>query len=326
MRISQRQLNLWLLFVLTLLSTVQMLSFFLRQFESFYVIGYGVGAGISAAMFFLYWRGWDPARYVMVVAITLIIAFSVNEPYLTVEIATELFLAPTIALLLAGPAWVIGSGVGMLLIIGYRAGWVGEYVAFETLISYAMILVGMAISRVAIDQRAELEESNTALEIARRAAERQSQELTAQNEQLQRLLAENQRQQATIQQIDLPILPIGERALVMPLVGELDPLRVEQAQAKLLKRVHEHACQHVLIDLSTVTQIDHASARGLSQLITATRLLGAEVLLVGLQASVATTITQEQIDLGGVLIFRDAQDALTQVIKQPRLFNREHRA
>jgi hypothetical protein len=37
---------------------------------------------------------------------------------------------------------------------------------------------------------------------------------------------------------------------------------------------------------------------------------------------VATTITLEQIDLGGVLIFRDAQDALTQVIKQPRLMRR----
>jgi rsbT co-antagonist protein RsbR len=68
----------------------------------------------------------------------------------------------------------------------------------------------------------------------------------------------------------------------------------------LLQRIVETGSEIVLIDITGVPVVDTAVSKHLIETASAARLLGAEVLLVGLSAHTAMTIVQLGLDLSGV--------------------------
>jgi rsbT co-antagonist protein RsbR len=68
----------------------------------------------------------------------------------------------------------------------------------------------------------------------------------------------------------------------------------------LLERIVETGSEIVLLDITAVPVVDTAVARHLLETVTAARLLGAEVLIVGLSARTAMTLVQLGLDLSGV--------------------------
>jgi rsbT co-antagonist protein RsbR len=126
----------------------------------------------------------------------------------------------------------------------------------------------------------------------------------------ERLLAENQGQREAIRALSVPVLPLGGRTLVMPLVGELDGPRLEAVQAQALSAVEQQAARRLLLDITGVPLIDTYVAQSLLRTLTAARLLGAEVILVGVRPEVAQAMVGLGIDLGGLRTFADLQSAL----------------
>src|SRR3954454_9086147 len=68
----------------------------------------------------------------------------------------------------------------------------------------------------------------------------------------------------------------------------------------LLNRIVETASDIVILDITGVPVVDTAVARHLLETVAASRLLGAEVLIVGLSARTAMTLVQLGLDLSGV--------------------------
>jgi rsbT co-antagonist protein RsbR len=68
----------------------------------------------------------------------------------------------------------------------------------------------------------------------------------------------------------------------------------------LLNRIVETGSEIVLLDITAVPVVDTAVARHLLETVTAARLLGADVLIVGLSARTAMTLVQLGLDLSGV--------------------------
>jgi rsbT co-antagonist protein RsbR len=98
-------------------------------------------------------------------------------------------------------------------------------------------------------------------------------------------------------EMSVPILPLLDDVLVMPLVGALDSGRMAQAQERALQAIETEQSRFLLIDITGVPVVDTQVARGLVEIVQTTRLLGAEALLVGIRPEVAQAIVGLGIDL-----------------------------
>lgn len=134
-------------------------------------------------------------------------------------------------------------------------------------------------------------------------AERQEAALLAQNAEQRRLLD-------LVAAMEAPVINVNEAILFVPIVGYLDERRNQALMTKLLEAVYQRRGQLIVIDIAGVPMIDTAVASGLNQTVRALRLLGCVVMLSGISASVAITLTQIGGGLHGAQIIHSLQQAL----------------
>jgi anti-anti-sigma regulatory factor/HAMP domain-containing protein len=127
----------------------------------------------------------------------------------------------------------------------------------------------------------------------------------------ERLLAENQRQRETIQEMSVPVLPVTDSTLVMPLVGALDTERLRLLQDQALRAIERSRAHTLILDITGVPIVDSQVAQGLIMVVQAARLLGTEVLLVGIRSEVAQTMVGLGLSLSGLRTYNDLQGALS---------------
>jgi rsbT co-antagonist protein RsbR len=127
--------------------------------------------------------------------------------------------------------------------------------------------------------------------------------------QLQQALADLRASQATIRALSAPVLPVLPGVLIAPLVGAIDESRATVFVANVLRAVERERAQQVIFDVTGVPLIDTQVARMILQAADAVRLLGAQVILVGIRPEVAQTV----VGLGVALdmkTFADLQQAI----------------
>jgi rsbT co-antagonist protein RsbR len=107
-------------------------------------------------------------------------------------------------------------------------------------------------------------------------------------------------QRKTISELEIPVIQVWDGILAMPIVGSLDTARAQDMNEALLNRIVETGSEIVLLDITAVPVVDTAVARHLLETVTAARLLGADVLIVGLSSRTAITLVQLGLDLSGV--------------------------
>jgi ribose transport system substrate-binding protein len=110
-------------------------------------------------------------------------------------------------------------------------------------------------------------------------------------------------QQALIQELSTPILPLTDDILALPLVGTIDSLRANRVTERLLNTIISTRARVVIIDISGVPVVDTGVANHLLSTASAARLLGTTTLLVGVSPEIAQTIVQLGINLSGVQTF-----------------------
>lgn len=108
--------------------------------------------------------------------------------------------------------------------------------------------------------------------------------------QLQQVLADLQASQATIRELSAPVLPVLPGVLIAPLVGAIDESRATVFVTNVLRAVERERAQQVIFDVTGVPLIDTQVARMILQAADAVRLLGAQVILVGIRPEVAQTV------------------------------------
>jgi anti-anti-sigma factor len=94
--------------------------------------------------------------------------------------------------------------------------------------------------------------------------------------------------------LSTPLVPIDDDVLAMPLVGALDPRRMEKVLEALLEGVERRGARAVILDVTGVPQMDGQTAEALVRAAQAVGMLGAEVVLTGIRRDVARTL----VDLG----------------------------
>ncbi|MBN1484723.1 MAG: STAS domain-containing protein [Chloroflexia bacterium] len=125
-------------------------------------------------------------------------------------------------------------------------------------------------------------------------------ELSEAYEQLRRQSAEQGRLLETIRQMSVPVVPVLQGVVVMPLVGSIDTERAHLVTEALLAGIRQYHAQIVILDITGLSVVDTAVANTLLQAMQAASLLGVRPILVGIKPEVAQTVVNLGVDLSGI--------------------------
>jgi len=140
----------------------------------------------------------------------------------------------------------------------------------------------------------------------------EQQEAEREREMLQQQVIEAQR--AAIRELSTPLLPIVEDVVAMPLVGSIDSMRAQQIMETLLEGIVLHHATTAILDITGVQVVDTQVAQALIRTTQAVKLLGAHVILTGIQPQIAHTLVHLGVDLNGITTCSTLQSGIAYVL------------
>lgn len=194
------------------------------------------------------------------------------------------------------------------------------FIAVTALVTLLLDNVGNTLRTSLADalaQQSKLETFSSSLEQTIRertaALEASLDETRARAAEQERLLAEVEQQRTTIKDLAVPVIPVNAQTLVIPLVGTLDNSRLQDLQAQSLEAISRSSTRTLVLDITGVPVVDTQVIQGFVSTIYSARLLGAEVMLVGIRPEVAQAMVGLGVDLQNVRTYSSLQSALEQV-------------
>lgn len=273
----------------------------------------GAGSALLASLVLVaYLRGWQYAPHALVIIFVPLTVYSTQD----VETAfrTSTLIAPSLALVLLSPRWVVGIAIATTLLMAMRAGWSGPYIDPINLMGVAVIIGAMLLARAILSTTMrQAEEARRRAEESQALAEARAAALAEANTVQQTQLEEQRRLLKLVTTLETPAVTLADGVLFAPVVGHLDTRRSVALTARLLEAAHDARARHVIIDVSGVAAVDTAVARTLLDTARALRLLGCRVTLSGISAEVALTLTRQGVGLDDVITARSPQEALAHV-------------
>ncbi|WP_163971713.1 STAS domain-containing protein [Oceanobacillus halotolerans] len=110
----------------------------------------------------------------------------------------------------------------------------------------------------------------------------------------------------------IPILKL-HNYLLISIQTEIDDNTAIQFQEDLLNKIHETGASGVVIDLTSVEIIDSFIAKVLGDVVSMSDLMGAKVVLTGIQPAVAMTLIDLGIHLRNVPTALDLEQGLVKL-------------
>lgn len=109
--------------------------------------------------------------------------------------------------------------------------------------------------------------------------------------------------------LGIPILKLRNYLLVS-IQTEIDDQTAIKFQEDLLNKIHESEALGVVIDLTSVEIIDSFIAKVIGDVVTMSDLMGAKVVLTGIQPAVAMTLIELGIELNNISTGLDLEQGL----------------
>ncbi|MEN1970545.1 STAS domain-containing protein [Lentibacillus sp. N15] len=110
----------------------------------------------------------------------------------------------------------------------------------------------------------------------------------------------------------IPILKL-HNYLLISIQTEIDDNTAIQFQEDLLNKIHKSGAIGVVIDLTSVEIIDSFIAKVLGDVVTMSDLMGAKVVLTGIQPAVAITLIDLGIHMNGVSTALNLEQGLSKL-------------
>lgn len=149
-------------------------------------------------------------------------------------------------------------------------------------------LVATAVNMLA----EELAASITAERALRKDLEHEIARRQAELEELERAQAQVARQTKVIYELSTPVIEVWAGVLVLPLTGIIDETRGEQILTQLLASISRTRAKVAILDVTGCPVMDEASARRISKVGAAAKLLGTRAVLTGVSPDNAQTLAQ----------------------------------
>ncbi len=138
----------------------------------------------------------------------------------------------------------------------------------------------------------------------------------AEREALQQQIIAAQRE--ALRELSTPLTPITDNVVIMPLIGTIDSGRAQQVMESLLEGVARYQADLVILDITGVQVVDTQVAQAFIQSAQAVRLLGAQVMLTGIQPQIAQTLVHLGVDLSSIRTAGSLQDGIAVALNGKR--------
>jgi PAS domain S-box-containing protein len=126
-------------------------------------------------------------------------------------------------------------------------------------------------------------------------------------------------QDELLAELSTPLIPLTRDIVLLPLVGAVDAKRAQRMIDALLRGLREHGARFAIIDITGVSVVDTYVASTLVQAAQAARLLGAEVVLTGIRAGVARSLSGLGVELEGICTRKSLQHGIAYAVKSVKL-------
>ena len=187
-------------------------------------------------------------------------------------------------------------------------GSLGAHSASRTLQQMRQTRVQAEQAQHTVEQAAQQLERLVAERTATLATALAAQETQAQA--LEAALAQQQHLNALVAQLALPIIPVRADTLLVPLVGIPNGALL---LPRLLAAIEAKRVRTAIVDLTGVAVVDNGIVQGLLQTAQAARLLGVQVLVVGIQPEVAQALVHHGDAALALKPYATVQQALEQL-------------
>lgn len=124
----------------------------------------------------------------------------------------------------------------------------------------------------------------------------------------ERVIAE---QATALVELSTPLVPISDNIVAMPLIGTLDEERSSRITETLLNGINEKRARTAILDITGVNVVDAQVADAIISAARAVRLLGAKVVLTGIQPSVAQMLVDLGADFEHIVTRATLQDGVS---------------
>jgi len=138
------------------------------------------------------------------------------------------------------------------------------------------------------------------------------------NNELEQSLQEQRRLFETVQQLSIPLLPVWEGVIVLPIVGHVDAQRGQALLDALLRGIAERRARVAILDITGIAVVDPAVVGILTRAMQAAALLGATPMLAGISATHAHLMVQQGVANLNVATYRSLQSAIMAAIEYDR--------
>jgi rsbT co-antagonist protein RsbR len=132
-------------------------------------------------------------------------------------------------------------------------------------------------------------------------------------------------QRAALRELSTPLMPLTANVVAMPLVGAIDSTRIQQIMETLLEGISSHQAEIAILDITGVQVVDTQVADGLIRAAQAVRLLGAEIVLTGIGATMAQTLVHLGADMSTITTRGTLQDGIAYAMERDQLAQRAAR-
>lgn len=256
------------------------------------------------------------AAWVTLLTAVAIAAYSVAMRGITS--VNVIIFAPTVALagmLVGSRAAAVVVGVDALIAVALGlaqgAGWqppLGQAsVSMGVLVvigSLAFLLLVNGLSWRLMEQGLALAEAQTErLRVAHEAQRRLAAELKVHSQRQAQLLV-------TLRELGTAIIPVSKGIIILPLVGHVDAERLAHIRSTLMSGIARYRATVVLLEMTGLRELDGEIALGMLALSGAARLLGAELVAVGIQPRVAHVMIELDADTDRLTARPDLETAI----------------
>jgi len=114
-------------------------------------------------------------------------------------------------------------------------------------------------------------------------------------------------QEAALQELSTPLIPISDEVMVMPLIGSIDTRRAQRVVETLLEGISTTRAGVAILDITGVPVVDTQVANTLLRAANAAKLLGAKIILTGIRPEVAQTLVGLGADLSSITTYGSLQ-------------------
>jgi anti-anti-sigma factor len=126
---------------------------------------------------------------------------------------------------------------------------------------------------------------------------------------------------SALAELSTPLIPVSDSVLVMPLIGEMDSERASKVLKTLLAGVASRRASVAILDITGVPVVDSQVANALIVAAQAVKLLGAKIMLTGIQPNVAQMFVDLGVDMSGIVARGSLQDGIRYAMRRSRAAN-----